>query len=271
METRKLSNIIEPSTFKWKILLIGRPGVGKSTWLAAVPDIGITACETGQGSGLLSAAHNNNTSADVAEPKTFADFRSVCYDTFAPFQKKAAVGLDSLTSMTKGFIMAHVLSSFPARNPREAMRRQAGVPTGFDYGDAADTTRSLLQQLLNQNKHVIVTALEKSEKDENGVVVSIGPDLPGQLALGAPALFDTVLYLKSRKVLRDPRDPKSAFYERYFVTGNDGIHIAKDRNSVNGRSFLAPEEIFDLEKGTGTFTYLLNKILAGHAAAQQVK
>lgn len=266
MELKNTSNLVTPDSLKWKVLVVGRPGVGKTTWLSGAPGLGVAACETGQGSGLLTVAHNG---VDYVEPKSYPDFRSICYNTFQPFVDKQSIGLDSLTAMTKGFIMQHCLANFPARNKSEAMRRQAGVPTGFDYGDCADTTRALLNSLLNQPKHVIVTCLEKSEKDDNGVVTTIGPDLPGQLFLGAPALFDTVIYLKSRKVLRDPRDPKSAYYERYFVTSADGIHVAKDRNSANGRSFLNPEEIFDPLADKGTFQHLFQKILAGHAAASQ--
>ena len=213
---------------------------------------------------MLSVAH---TSVDFVEPKTFPDFRSICLGTFAPFQSKESIGLDSLTAMTKSFIKDHVLSSFPSKNQKEALRRQAGVPTGFDYGDIADVTRTLLNQLLGQNKHVIVTALPKTEKDDNGTIVSVGPDLPGALGTSAAAMFDSVLYLKVRRVVRDPKDPKSAYYERYFITNSDGVHIAKDRNSAGSKPFLAQEEIFDLQTGRGSFADLLAKIVAGHATA----
>lgn len=271
MDVRKLSDLVAPGTLKWKVLIVGKPGTGKSTWLSGVPDIGIGACETGHGSGMLSAAHTANATAEMVEPKSFVDFRSICLDTFAPFQKKQAVGLDSLTAMTKGFIKDHVLSTFPSKNAREAMRRQAGVPTGFDYGDIADVTRTLLNYLLAQNKHVVVTALEKMEKDDNGIVTAIGPDLPGALGTSAAAMFDSVLYLKIRRVLQDPRDPKSARYERYFITNGDGIHVSKDRNSLNSKPFLAQEEVFNPEAGLGTFDYLFKKILAGHDAARASK
>jgi hypothetical protein len=243
---------------------VGKPGLGKSTFLSTAPGLGVAACETGHGAGLLSVAHSD---VDFVEPKTFTDFRSICLDTFAPFQGKETVGLDSLSAMTKSFIKDHVLSTFPSKNQREAMRRQAGVMTGFDYGDLAEVTRTLLNQLLAQKKNIVVTCLEKTEKDDNGVITQILPDLPGALAPSAAALFDSVLYLKVRKAYRDPRDPKTAYYERYFITNADGIHVAKDRNSATGKPFLAQEEIFDLQSGKGTFPDLFAKLLAGHAAA----
>jgi len=263
----------KPEKHRWKVLVVGRAGMGKTEWAATAPDVAIGACETGVGAGLLTLAHKPHIMAAV--PTNFVDLRSICYDTFAPFQKKGTRAIDSLTAMTKSFVKDHILQSFPPRNPKEAIRRSAGVPVGLDYSDIADTVRTLLNKFLAIDAHIIVTALEKVEKTDEGVITAIGPDLPGQLFLGAPALFDSCLYLKSRRVLKDPRDPKSAYLERYFITANDGIHIGKDRNSAGGKSFLDQEEVFvppDPKTGyagRGTFPLLYTKILAGHAAAQK--
>jgi hypothetical protein len=261
--------LASPERHRWKVLIIGAPGSGKTTWAATAPDAAIAACETGVGSGLLTLAHNPGVLAVV--PTTFVDLRSVAYDTFLPFQKKQTRVLDSLTAMTKSFVKDHVLSNFAPRNQKEAQRRQAGILTGFDYSDVADTVRTILTKFLAIDAHIVVTALPKTEKDDAGSVVSILPDLPGALAMGAPAMFDSVFHLKTRKVLRDPKDPRSAVMERYFITGADNIHVAKDRNSAHGRSFLSQEEIFNPETGQGTFPALYEKILKGHSAASQPK
>lgn len=266
LDVKNTKDIVRPENYNWKVLLVAPTGLGKTTWVSTAPDVGIAACETGEGSGTLSIV---KASVDFVEPKSFQDFRSICYDTFAPFQHKRTIALDSLSYMTKSFIKDHVLSSFPSKNPREASRRAAGVMSGFDYGDVAEVTRSLVNALLSQKKHIIVTALAKSEKDENGLVIGVKPDLPGALADGAAAMFDSVLYLKVRKLLKDPRDPRSAYMQRYFITQADSVHLAKDRNN-SGRPFLSQEEIFDKETGQGSFPDLLNKILSGHAASANV-
>src|SRR5438552_2613676 len=125
METFFTTELARPEKHHWVVLVIGAPGTGKTTWAATAPDPAIAACETGVGSGLLTLAHKPEVMAVV--PTTFLDLRSVCYDTFEPFRNKQTRVLDSLTAMVKSVIKDHVLASFPARNPKEAARRQAGV------------------------------------------------------------------------------------------------------------------------------------------------
>lgn len=261
MDLRNTKDTVKPENYNWKVLLVADAGLGKTTFVGTAPDVGIAACEPGEGGGTLSIV---KAAVDFVEPRTFADFRSICYDTFVPFQKKRTIALDSLSYMVKSFIKDHVLTAFPAKNPREAMRRQAGIPSGFDFSEISEITRNLLNALLAQKKHIVVTALAKYEKDDNGIIIRVKPDLPGALGDACAAMFDSVLFLKARKLLKDPRDPKSAYVQRYFITQTDNVHLAKDRNN-SGKPFLAPEEIFEKESGVGSFPFLLDKILKGHA------
>lgn len=193
-------------------------------------------------------------------PSTLGDFEAIC--TGGVFKDRETIVLDSLSAMVRGFIKDHAIA-MPRRGV-DSPKRKAGVPELDDYMTMAEITRRLLSALLDLDKNIIVTALEKSEKDENGAITGIGPDLPGQLFLGAPALFDSVLYLKTRSKLRTPADPKSRFTEHYLITQNDGCHVGKDRNNINGKAPLAPEEVFDIGTGAGSFTALRDKILAGY-------
>src|SRR6266571_2575932 len=111
MDVRNTKDLVKPENYNWKVLLISPTGFGKTTWVSTAPSVGVAACETGEGSGTLSITQ---AGVDYVEPKSFADFRSICYDTFAPFQKKRTIALDSLSYMTKSFIREHVLASFPA-------------------------------------------------------------------------------------------------------------------------------------------------------------
>ena len=121
---------------------------------------------------------------------------------------------------------------------------------------------------LNPNRHIIVTATEKydrpNENDAPGTESLIGPELAGQMFLGAPAMFDFVFRLRTRSKLRDPRDAKSRYTERYLITQQESGVLAKSRPNVKGIGILDREEVFDIGTGQGGFPYILNKLLKGY-------
>jgi hypothetical protein len=257
---KRTSVLLDPSLYKMKVLLYGFSGIGKSTWLGTVPNIGIAACETGHGSGQLS-----NARADVlfCEPASYAEFDAVCSGA-APveFKPLTALGIDSLSDMNKTFIKDYALS-FP-RSKGDSDKRRNGIPELDDYGTMAELTRRLLRKAIGLGKHVIATAtlrIDKPDPDSGQGEMLIGPDLPGQMFLGSTAMFDLVLCLRTRQKLRDPKDAKSKYTERYFVTQATSGLIAKSR-LCDGPGFplLDEEEIFDPATGRGTFSYMLDKI-----------
>ncbi len=198
---------------------------------------------------------------DYVQPNNIDDFKAVVSGRVFP--SKDTIVLDSISAMTRTFVKDYALT-FP-RQRGDSPKRKSGVPELDDYGTIGEVTRSLLSQLLSLDKNIIVTAIEKTEKDENGVVTGIGPDLPGQLFLGAPAMFDSVLYFKTRNKLRIPGNAASAYTEYYIITENDGFHVGKDRNNAGpGKSILQRQEIFDLASGKGSFSDLHAKILAAY-------
>jgi hypothetical protein len=259
----KRTNQLVTKDMRWKVLVIGRPGVGKTTWESTAPGLGVAACETGHGSGLLSVADRD---FPFIEPRSLAEFEALCTGSVAGLKDCQTIALDSLTAMTRTFVKDYAVA-MPAGARGNSPKRAAGIPELGDYQTMGETTRRLLSRLLEQDRNVIVTCLERADKDENGVVNSIGPDLPGMMSVAAPAMFDTVLFLKTRRRLANPLDKKSEYVERYFITQNDGMHVAKCRNVHNGKPLLAPEEVFDLKTGQGSWQYLYDKILAGYAEA----
>lgn len=262
--TRK---IVDPATFKWKVLIYALAGTGKTTWLKTVPNLGVAACETGEGNGLLPLA---DADVDYVEPTSFQDFQAICSGQV--FKDKEALALDSLSDMASTFIKDHAIGMTSGGSNRRA----AGCPELQDYMVMGEITRRLIRKLLDVDKHIIVTATMKFDKpnqDEAALVggqTMIGPALPGQMFLGSTAMFDTVLCMRTRPVVKEVNGKKVRGVERYFITeqcetGN-GLYIAKCRNSVNNKPLLDPEEVFDRETGQGSFTYLLDKILKGYAA-----
>lgn len=261
MLIKNTSKLITPEDIRLKILIYGVPGVGKTLFLSTVPDIGLAACETGQGKGLLTIAGSN---LDFCEPVNLKDFDDFCSGKVFP--NKGAAGIDSLTYMSNNAVKEAALTIPRMRG--DSGKRKEGIPELDDYQVMAEMTRRLLAKLLSQDKHIVCTATEKMKMPdaETGVgETKIGPELPGQMFEGSAAMFDFVFRIRTRSKLRIPNDPKSRYTERYFVTQPDGAGtIAKCRSNHKGTALLDKEEIYDPSTGQGTFPYLLEKILKGY-------
>lgn len=249
-------------------LVYGLPGVGKTTWIGTCPpaDTGIAACETGNGGGLLSIADKG---FECVLPENLNELEKFCRGEVFP--NKRVLVLDSLSSMAKTFVKDAALRI--PRRAGESEKRRLGIPELDDYGSIGEMTRKIIQIIIGANptKHIICTATEKydrpNENDPPGTESLIGPDLAGQMFLGAPAMFDFVLRLRTRPKLRNPADAKTRYNERYFLTTQESGVIAKCRSNSRGVALLDREEIFDPSTGAGTFDYLLNKILKGYQNA----
>lgn len=257
--------LLDPEKFRFKVLIYSDPGIGKTEWMSGADlpngNLGIVACETGHLKGQLTIAQKN---IDMVFPENFVELESIANGTI--FKEKTAIALDSLSYMNKSFIKDAALAI--PRKGIDSPKRAQGVPELDDYGTMAEMSRRILAKLLAMDKHLIVTATQKTitPSPENGLTeTTILPDLPGALAFTCTAMFDFVLRLKTRQKLRDPRDPKTRYVERFFICQPDGQGtIAKCRSNDIGVPFLDREEIFDLTTGAGGFQYMLNKILSGY-------
>jgi hypothetical protein len=258
----KLSNtrdLVEPSKLRLKVLIYGLPGSGKTTFLATAnsPEhkLLVGSSETGHGRGLLSVAY---AGFDYTEINSYNEYEEFCS---TPFPQYGVRGLDSLSWANKTFIKDKALTLPRAKG--ESQKRALGVPELDDFGTMGELTRKLAQRLIDQPQHIVVTSTLRIDKPDadNGGETLVGPDLPGQMFLGSTAMFDLVLCLRTRSVLRDPRDAKSRYTERYFLTESNGGILAKNRLSVSdkGLSFLPPEVVINLEKGVGTFDWILGE------------
>ena len=165
LEIRNTKELIDPANLKLKILIYGLAGTGKTAWLSTVPGIGIAACETGLGSGLLTVADKD---ISFCVPSSYAEFEAIASGKV--FGDKEAIGLDSLTEMVNTFVKERSLALPRARG--ESDKRKLGVPELDDYGTMGELTRRLLRKLIDSTptQHVIVTATERIDKPdpENG-------------------------------------------------------------------------------------------------------
>jgi AAA domain len=261
LEIKNTRDLISPDKLKLKIILFGLHGSGKTTWMSGAPNLGAGICETGHGKGLMSVA---SKPFDYVEINSYADYDAFCSGTI--FKDKDTLGLDSLSEVTRTVVKDKALSI--PRTKGESQKRLAGVMELDDYGVVGELTRKLLKKFIDQPKHIIVTSgLKIDRPDDTSADTLVGPDLAGQLFLGSTAMFDLCLCLRSRQVLRDPKDAKTRYTQRYFVTDNNGSGIlAKNRFSVDpGKSFLPLEIVFDPENNIGTFDYILKLTVQAYA------
>lgn len=248
--------LLDPERLKLKMLVCGFPGLGKTTFVGTAPNVGVASVESGHGNGILSIAAKG---VDYITPENLAELEK--FASGQVFPKADVLALDSLSDANRTFIKDYALS-FP-RSKGNSDKRQAGVPELDDYGTMGEVTRRLVRKLLAQDKHIIVTTTLRIDKPdpENGQgEMLIGPDLPGQMFLGSTAMFDMVLILRNRPKLRDPKDAKSRYIERYWMTEGSGGFMAKSRLCTEpGFPILDAEEVFDVDKNLGTFPYILAK------------
>jgi len=263
LKIRNTKDLIAPDSFRFVGLLYGLPGSGKTTWIGTCPaqETGIAACDLGNGNGLLTIADKG---IDAIEPENLTELEKFCKGEVFP-DKKILV-LDNLSTMARTIVKDAALAIPINGSPT----RKFGVPDMKDYGTIAEMIRKILVVLIQANptKHIIVTAHEKydrpNENDPPGSESRIGPELSGQMFTAAPSMFDFVLRLRTRPVLKNPADAKSRFIQRYFQTQQEVGLIAKARAQAKDKAILDREVIFDLGNNEGTFPDLLKKITDGY-------
>jgi hypothetical protein len=216
----------------------------------------------GTGSGLLPISEK---SFDYIEPVNLSELEKFVKGEVFPTKK--ILVLDNLSTMARTIVKDAALSI-----PMGGMisRSQFGVAEMRDYMVMMEIIRKTLVVLINANptKHILVMAHEKydrpNENDAPGTESLVGPELSGQLFTAAPSMFDFVLRLRTRSLLKNPADAKSRYAQRFFQTNQEPGIIAKCRAQMNKKPLLDREEVFDLETGQGGFPALLKKITDGY-------
>jgi hypothetical protein len=256
--------LLTPENLKLKILVVAPPGFGKTTFAGTAPNPGFAACETGQGSGILPIARMG---IDYFEPDTYTELVEFCRGKVFP--TKETYVADSATDMVPRFIKAEALTVSRGRGNSD--KRAKGVPELDDFMVMGELLRQSLVMLIGQPKHIVVTAklrgyqpavIDPDNPKNNRAEKMGGPDLPGQMSVASTGMFDIVLLGKSKTVLDNPADAKSKRVVRYWQTYPTEQYIAKCRLvSEPGISLLDAEEIWDPQKGLGTFPYIFEKAI----------
>lgn len=244
LEVRNTKNLIGPAT-RLCALVYAPAKYGKTEFAAGLDALTqkyrgkptlIIACEVAEGGGTMSVADRG---IDYVMPQSYQDMESL----IATLQTDTTYGgiiLDNVTDYALRIVKPYALK-FPSKE-RDSGTRATGVPMRGDYqvmGEAARQQLNKLVNLTNDNtperyrKDLIVTALEREQSDEGGILQAIKPALPGALSDVASAMFQSVVSIKIKpKIVPNGVGGTRKLSGRILHVNADGIRVGDDRTGI---------------------------------------
>lgn len=178
--------ITDLNTDRMTCLVIGRPGIGKTTLVGTVPE-GEKACILSAESGLLCLRDLlKSKTVDAFSIETFEDLQNAYMDLMTPeYQEQYKwVFVDSLTEISD-LCVKMMDREFP--NPKDALKK---------WGMFTMRMTNLIKAFRDMpHYNVVFTCLESVEKDEMNRRY-ISPEMAGKkLKEKLPSLFDEVFHM----------------------------------------------------------------------------
>lgn len=196
----------------------------------------IIASEVAEGGGCMTL---NMKDIDYVMPKNWSEMESLLA-SLATNDVYGGVVLDNASDYVARIVKPHALA-FPTKE-KVLGARTVGVPVRSDYqvmGECCRTQLNRLINLTNENtpeafrKDLIVTALMKEEKDNDGNITGIVPDLPGALAGAVVAMFNSVISIGVKNIMVKNVDGSSRRVPgRILYSQADGLKRTDDRTGI---------------------------------------
>lgn len=236
------------------LLYYGKEGSGKTSCAAAMANLGPVLVVNAEGGlkaqplrGLGVNTENVRVFPPAGEPLTFESLQAVYQQLDADLKADpnswAGVILDSITEIYIGVL--EETSALRVQSLRDQGRNPDEWFTDLaDYGGMGKRLRHLLRRLRDLPCHVVITALERRDVDEDTSQVTYGPAVTPGVATDLLGYMDLVVYTKQG----DEDGPYRG------LTKNHGRIRAKDRFGV--LPTVLPRPTFDRVVGyiNGTLT-----------------
>ena len=176
----------------FNIFIFGDAGTGKTYLAGTAMDSENTApvlfLDVEGGTTTL----RKRTDLDVKRITTYDMLKDVINEVYMDTEGYyKTIVLDSLTELQEQD-MKQIIADRDERRPDLIDT----PPSQLEWGINSTHMRSVVRALRDMPLNTIITALEKRDKDENGVV-SILPNLPSKLAYAVPGFMDIVGYLST--------------------------------------------------------------------------
>jgi len=226
----ELWSVLDPNTeeFMQRILLLyGPSGSGKTRLAAQFPDPLFLSCDPGNLGGALSAAEFRVKHIKISSYRQLMDLLP---------KLKPLAGKDFKTIVLDS-------ATYLAQQCMNGILKQIGreIPRFEEWNLNASRLRQAIIQLTDMQCHVIITAVERYQRDEVTGKISGGPHLPGQLSTEISQACDVV----ARLFTSTGYGSDGKLQVRYrFRTVPDDTFYAKDRTNLLPREGESSFDIF---------------------------
>ncbi len=163
----------------------------------------------------------SNPGCDVVRVKTWPELQKVYDELHRGSHDYQTVVLDSLTELQKQD-MQYILDELAKGERASGKDVDEDIASVREWGRSIEHIRKMVRGFRDLPMNVVVTALQREEKDKKGKVTFL-PSLPGKLAYEVAGFFDVVLFMYVKNV-----DGKET---RLCLTGATDEHVAKDRSA----------------------------------------
>ena len=208
-----------------KVGVYGKPGVGKTTFIAMAPKVLLIDCNE---EGTLSI---EDLGIDVIYIKKFEDINLIYWFLAKGTHKYKTVGIDSITSlqaMGLKFVLDEAASLDLTKDP--------AMPDRRDYGKLNILMSDVIENFRNLPMHVIFSAHERTREEEDGDIEVFPLMTPG-VRSHFEGLMDIIGRLYTREVENESGKRKIV---RRMLVGPHDRYITKTRSKKLGSIIKDP-------------------------------